>query len=81
MRLLLPCRYVSQFNKDSDWVWASPFSGGEMPLYFNAIQRDYITPAALKAGLGRIGWHCFRHTYRSWLNAVGTPLGAQKDLT
>lgn len=51
-----------------------------MPLYFNAVQRDYIIPAAIKAGLGKIGWHCFRHTYRSWLNAAGTRLGVQKDL-
>ena len=78
--LLLRWRAMSQFKKDSDWVWASLFSAGEMPLYFNAIQRDYIIPAAIKAGLGKIGWHCFRHTYRSWLNAAGTPLGVQKDL-
>ncbi len=78
--LLLRWRSTSQFGKDSDWVWASPFSAGEMPLYFNAIQRDYIIPAAIKAGLARIGRHCFRHTYRSWLNAAGTPLGLQKDL-
>ncbi len=78
--LLLAWRDRSEFNKDSDWVWASPHVAGEMPLYFNAVQRDYIIPAAVKAGLGKIGWHCFRHTYRSWLNAAGTPLGVQKDL-
>jgi integrase len=80
VRLLLDWRSKSQFNKDSDWVWASPFSAGEMPLYFNAIQRDYIIPAAIKAGLGNIGWHTFRHTYRNWLSAVGTPLDVQRDL-
>jgi len=74
IRLLLDWRNKSEFNKDSDWVWASPWSGGEMPLYFNAIQRDYIIPASIKAGLGKIGWHCLRHTYRAWLNAAGTPL-------
>jgi len=51
-----------------------------MPLYFNAIQRDYIIPASTAAGLGKIGWHALRHTYRAWLNAAGTPLGVQKDL-
>jgi integrase len=78
--LLQQWRSKSQFNSNSDWVWASPHSGGEMPLYFNAIQRDYIIPASLAAGLGKIGWHALRHTYRSWLNAAGTPLGIQKDL-
>jgi len=80
IQLLLDWRGKSEFNKDSDWVWASPWTAGEMPLYFNAVQRDYIIPAAIKAGLGKIGWHCLRHTYRSWLNAAGTPLGVQKDL-
>jgi integrase len=80
VQLLLDWHGKSEFNKNSDWVWASPRTAGEMPLYFNAVQRDYIIPASIKAGLGKIGWHCLRHTYRSWLNAAGTPLGVQKDL-
>lgn len=27
-----------------------------------------------------IDWHTLRHTYRSWLNRTGTPMGVQKDL-
>jgi integrase len=27
---------------------------------------DYIRPVAEKAGLGRIGWHTFRHSLTSW---------------
>jgi integrase len=76
IRLLLDWHSKSEFNKDSDWVWASPWSGGEMPLYFNAIQRDYIIPASIKAGLGKIGWHSLRHTYRAWLNAAGSSEGS-----
>jgi integrase len=41
---------------------------------------SFIIPASVAAGLGKIGWHCFRHTYRSWMNAQGTSLGIQKDL-
>jgi integrase len=80
IRLLADWRKRTEFGKDEDWVWASPFSAGEMPYYLNAVQRDYIIPAALKAGIGNIGWHVLRHTYRAWLNAAGTPLGVQKDL-
>ena len=29
---------------------------------------------------GRIGWHTFQHTYRSWLDATGAPLGVQQKL-
>jgi integrase len=34
----------------------------------------------LVSGLGMIGWHTLRHTYRSWMDNNGTPLGIQKDL-
>jgi integrase len=30
--------------------------------------------------LGHVGWHTFRHTYRSWLDATGAPLGVQQKL-
>ena len=29
---------------------------------------------------GRIGWHTFQHTYRSWLDATGAPIGVQQKL-
>jgi integrase len=80
VHLLLAWRSKSQFAADTDWVWASPYSAGEMPLYFNAVQRDYIIPASIKAGLGKIGWHTLRHTYRNWMSAAGTPLDVQRDL-
>lgn len=44
------------------------------------IQQDYIRPAGRKLELGDIGWHTFRHTYRSWLDLVGTTIGVQQKL-
>jgi integrase len=35
---------------------------------------------AAAGSLGRVGWHSFRHTYRSWLDATGAPLGVQQKL-
>jgi len=29
---------------------------------------------------GSIGWHTFRHTYRSWLDGSGAPMGVQQKL-
>ena len=75
MQLLLDWRSKSEFNRDTDWVWASPYSGGEMPLHFQSMQKEHIVPASLAAGLGKIGWHCLRHTYRAWLNAEGYSTG------
>jgi integrase len=35
----------------------------------------------LAAGIGYgIGWHTFRHSYRSWLCDTGAPLTVQKEL-
>jgi integrase len=44
------------------------------------IQQDYIRPAGRKLGLGDIGWHTSRHTYRSWLDSVKTSMGVQQKL-
>jgi integrase len=30
--------------------------------------------------LGEIGWHTFRHTYRSWLDETGAPMKVQREL-
>ena len=32
------------------------------------------------AGIGHISSHAFRHTYRSWLNAVKTPIALQQKM-
>jgi integrase len=37
--------------------------------------------AGKNAGVGDgIGWHTFRHSYRSWLDDTGAPLSVQKEL-
>ena len=44
------------------------------------IQRQILKPAGEKVGLSGIGWHVFRHTYRSFLDETGTPVGVQQKL-
>jgi integrase len=40
-----------------------------------------VKRAAKLAGLGDdIGWHTFRHTYRSWLDETGAPMKVQQEL-
>jgi len=60
------------YNRPSDWVYASPAKKGTQPYWPNSIYRVYIKRAADKIGLQkRIGWHTFRHTFGTILNANG----------
>jgi integrase len=36
--------------------------------------------AGKEAGIGHVGTHTFRHSYRMWIDAIGTPIGVQKKL-
>ena len=50
------------------------------PYHADSIRTDYLVPTRLKLGLGRIGFHTFRHTYRAWLDETGAPVGVQQKL-
>lgn len=60
------------YNRPDDWVYASPAKNGTQPYWPTSIYRVYIKRAAKKVGLKkRIGWHTFRHTFGTILNANG----------
>jgi len=69
----------TQFSADDDWIFASPLKLGRLPYSYTGFWRE-LDRAAKAAGIGHLGTHAFRHTYRSWLDAVGTPLSVQKSL-
>ena len=60
------------------WVFVSPFTG--KPWWAHKIVRYHLRPAAEKAGIGRIGWHTFRHTYSTLLHSYGTDMKVQQEL-
>jgi len=61
------------------WVFPNPETG--RPYWQGGISKDHIQPAAVKAGLGKnIGWHTFRHTYRTWLDSTGASVSMQREL-
>ncbi|MBV9626139.1 MAG: tyrosine-type recombinase/integrase [Acidobacteria bacterium] len=41
---------------------------------------ETLSEAAEKAGIGHISSHTFRHILRTWLDAVGTPVGVMQKL-
>ncbi len=42
--------------------------------------RQELERASKAAGIGHISSHAFRHTYRSWLDAVKTPIAVQQKM-
>jgi integrase len=59
------------------WVFANPVTG--RPYHASSLAKRHLRPVG--QALGRpLGWHTFRHTYRSWLDAVGAPVGVQQKL-
>ena len=60
------------------WVFANPETG--QPYWPGRIQENWLVPAAEKAGIGRIGWHTFRHSHSTLLHALGVDLKVQQEL-
>jgi len=50
-----------------------------VPYHFWSAQYWALAPAGRRAGLGNVGWHDLRHSYRAWLDLTGAPVGVQKD--
>jgi integrase len=69
--LLLGWRRRTEFTAAVDWVFASPYQAGRMPWHPWGVQLRHLAPAGIRAGIGRIGWHTFRHTFRSLLDETG----------
>jgi integrase len=60
------------------WIFPSIVTG--RPYHAGILLRRYLAPLAPKVGVPRLGWHTFRHTFRSWLDAVGTAVGVQQKM-
>jgi integrase len=59
------------------WLFANPTTG--RPYHQEEIQKRYIRRAAAAAAIqGKVGWHTFRHSYRSWLDEVGASVAGSE---
>jgi integrase len=70
-------RFGSPVNEEG-WIFANPDTG--KPFWPGRIQEHWLVPAAEKVGIGRIGWHTFRHSHSSLLHALGVDLKVQQEL-
>lgn len=72
-------RLDTDFSGDSDWIFASPVKIGRLPYSYTGVWRELVR-AGDAAGLGHLSTHTFRHSYRMWIDAIGTPVGVQQKL-
>lgn len=72
-------KQVTQFSGADDWIFASPFNFGKLPYSYSGTRQELVR-AAKAAGIGSISTHAFRHTFRTWLDTVKTPIAVQQKL-
>ncbi len=72
-------KQTSQFSGTDDWLFASPSQLGRLPWSADGVNDSYRR-AATAASIGHVSTHSMRHTYRSWLDAVGTPIAVRQKL-
>ena len=74
---LLTYRRQAIYVKQGDYIFAGDNGN---PRWGGIMLTDHIKPAAVRAGIGKVGWHTFRHTFSSILHQGGTSLAVQKEL-
>lgn len=72
-------KVLTQFSAEEDWLFAFPVQMGRLPWSYPHISRIFHQ-AAESAGIGKLPTHSLHHSYRSWLDAVGTSIAVQQKL-
>lgn len=69
------------YNQDTDFVFGSPEMNGTQPYWPDSMLRKIIRPAAVRAGITKhIGWHSFRRSLATLLQASGASVKATQDM-
>jgi site-specific recombinase XerD len=80
-RTLRTWRAHTKYKAASDWVFASPHSGGRKPFWYQSLMRNRIREVARHVGITkRMGWHTFRHTCATLLRASGADIKVVQEL-
>jgi integrase len=79
LEVLRAWKQTAEYSSDEDWMFASPVQLGRLPASYPWVWRTF-QKAGCKSGIGKLGTHSLRHSYRSWLDAVGTAIAVQQKL-
>jgi integrase len=79
LEVLKRWKQATGFREATDWMFASPARLGRLPWSYDAVL-DALQRASVALGMGKLTTHSMRHSFRSWLDAAGTPITVQKQL-
>lgn len=65
-------------RSEAGWLFPNPNTGGLW--HSSVLQGEILVPLGKSIGIDRLGWHTFRHSYRSMLDVCGAPVGVQQKL-
>jgi integrase len=78
--VLLEWRRISPYNKEEDWVFASPQMQGKQPFWPERLRKN-LKATVKRLGINKnVGWHTFRHTLSTMLRANGEDIATQAEL-
>lgn len=75
--LLKQHKQSSVFTEPGDWVFASPGKHGKLPRSYTSFW-EKLGRSCQDAGIKHVSPHSFRHSYRAWLDELGTPITVQQ---
>jgi len=62
-------------------MFADPLQSGRRPYNPYSLQQRVLRPVGEELGFAdTLGWHTFRHTYRTLLDETGAPMSVQQEL-
>ena len=69
------------YNRDGDYIFASPVKRGSQPYWPTSGMEDHVRPAAVRAGINkRMGWHTLRHTFGTLVKSQGADVATTQAL-
>jgi integrase len=80
LAILKTWKTSTQFGTADDWIFASPSRLGRLPWSYPRDVQEHSRCGCGRASLETFGTHTLRHSYRSWLDALGTTITVQQKL-
>jgi integrase len=65
-------------SSEAEWLFPNVDTG--RPFHADSLRDDHLRAVGRTIGIPNLGWYAFRHTYRTLIDDVGTPVGVQQKL-